>query len=160
MLPVLGRFTRSGCPILLFGCCWEQELPPASETAFTKCKGNSSGPVSPGHKVTASIVKAGTNKWTISLSYLADHWTWTKTVAYSSTESSAEWILEAPTVEAQTTLADVGTVKFGPTSTYVADGRPHTPSQKVRQPRSSAGRGSEFGLLASRQPGRGHAEGA
>lgn len=102
------------------------ELLPASETTLTKCKGNSSCPVSPGHKVTVSIVKAGTGKWTISLSDPADHWTWTKTVAYTSTESSAEWILEAPTVEAQTTLADVGTVKFGPTSTYVADGHTYT----------------------------------
>jgi hypothetical protein len=102
------------------------ELLPASETALTKCTGNSSCPVSPGNKVTVSIVKAGTKKWTISLTDPTEHWTWTKTVAYTSTESSAEWILEAPTVGAQTVLADVGTVKFGPTSNYVADGHTYT----------------------------------
>jgi hypothetical protein len=102
------------------------ELLPASETALTKCTGKSSCPVSPGDKVTVSIVKAGTKKWTISLADPTEHWTWTKTVTYTSTESSAEWILEAPTVGAQTVLADVGTVKFGPTSTYVANGHTYT----------------------------------
>ena len=42
---------------------------------------------------------------------------------YKSTRSSAEWILEAPTLVAQTSLANVGTVHFGPTSTYTAGGQ-------------------------------------
>jgi Peptidase A4 family len=102
------------------------ELLPASETQLTDCTGNSGCPVSPGDKVTATIVQAGTNSWTISMADPTENWTWSKTVAYTSTESSAEWILEAPTVGAQTVLADVGTVKFGPTSTYVANGHTYT----------------------------------
>ena len=47
-------------------------------------------------------------------------------VSYSSSLSSAEWILEAPTLVAQTLLAPVGTVKFGPTSTYTIGGVSHT----------------------------------
>ncbi len=102
------------------------ELLPASETNLTHCTGNSSCPVSPGNKVTVSIVKAGTNRWKTSVADPTEHWTWTKTVSYKSSESSAEWILEAPTVGAQSTLADVGTVSFGPTSTYVAGGHTYT----------------------------------
>jgi hypothetical protein len=102
------------------------ELLPASETEITDCSGNSSCPVSPGDKVTVSIAQAGTDKWTISMADPTESWTWTKTVAYTSSESSAEWILEAPTLVAQTLLANVGTVAFGPTSTYVAGGKTYT----------------------------------
>ena len=102
------------------------ELLPASETNLTDCTGNSTCPVSPGDKVTVSVDRAGTNRWTITLADPTEHWTWTKSVAYTSSESSAEWILEAPTVGSQSTLADVGTVPFGPTSTYVAGGHTYT----------------------------------
>lgn len=102
------------------------ELLPASEVNLTGCARKASCPVSPGDKVTVSIVKAGTNRWTISVADPTGGWTWEKTVAYKSSESSAEWILEAPTVGAQTALADVGTVKFGPTSTYVVAGHTRT----------------------------------
>jgi hypothetical protein len=105
------------------------ELLPASETNLTHCAGNSSCPVSPGNKVTVSIVKAGPNRWKTSVADPTEHWTWTKTVTYKSSESSAEWILEAPTVGAQSTLADVGTVSFGPTSTLVAGGHTYTIAQ-------------------------------
>ena len=57
------------------------------------------------------------------------HWSWSKKVTYSSSESSGEWILEAPTLVAQTLLAPVGTVHFGPTSTYTAGGTTHTIAQ-------------------------------
>jgi hypothetical protein len=56
----------------------------------------------------------------------AGKWTWSRDVQYASKESSAEWILEAPTVVAQSTLANVGTASFGPTSTYTAGGVTHT----------------------------------
>jgi len=93
---------------------------------LTDCTGNASCPVSAGDEVTSSIVKAGTNSWTITVDDPTQGWTWTKTVAYTSSESSAEWILEAPTVVAQSLLANVGTVSFGPTSTYVAGGQTYT----------------------------------
>jgi hypothetical protein len=53
-------------------------------------------------------------------------WSWSHRVTYSSSLSSAEWILEAPTLVAQTLLAPVGTVRFGPTATYTAGGVTHT----------------------------------
>jgi hypothetical protein len=105
------------------------ELLPASETDLTSCTGKSSCPVSPGDKVTVSIGKAGANKWTISMADPTEGWTWKKTVSYTSSESSAEWILEAPTLVSQTVLANVGTVSFGPTSTYVAGGHTSTIAQ-------------------------------
>lgn len=102
------------------------ELLPKSETALTKCKGNKSCPVEPGDNVSVSIAEVSTKHWTIDLADPTEGWTWSKTVKYASSESSAEWILEAPTVEAQTTLANVGTVLFGPTSTYTAGGQTNT----------------------------------
>lgn len=56
----------------------------------------------------------------------AGKWSWSQDVNYTSSGSSGEWILEAPTLVAQTTLADVGTAHFGPTSTYTAGGATHT----------------------------------
>ena len=65
------------------------------------------------------------NTWSISISD-AGKWSWSKNVSYASSDSSGEWILEAPTLVAQTALANVGTVHFGPTSTYTAGGVTHT----------------------------------
>jgi hypothetical protein len=57
------------------------------------------------------------------------HWTWSTTTSYTSSESSAEWILEAPTVAgAQSTLANTGTTQFI-TSYYVQNGTVKTIAQ-------------------------------
>jgi hypothetical protein len=102
------------------------EMLPASETPLSGCTGDSACTVNPGDDVTVDIANTGGSNWTISLTD-AGHWSWSKTVSYSSSESSAEWILEAPTLlVAQTTLANVGTVHFGPTSTYTQGGSSHT----------------------------------
>ena len=53
------------------------------------------------------------NTWSISLAD-SGKWSWSQDVNYSSSESSAEWILEAPTLVAQTLLAPVGTVALRP----------------------------------------------
>ena len=75
----------------------------------------------------------------------AGKWSWSQDVSYASSESSAEWILEAPTLVAQTMLAPVGTVHFGPTSTYTAGGVTHT---------IAAGRSdSDLPVAGSRQRG-------
>jgi hypothetical protein len=101
------------------------ELLPASETQITGCTGDANCTVTPGDKMSVSISATGTNTWAISMTD-AGKWSWSKTVSYTSTESSAEWILEAPTLVAQTILAPVGTVAFGPTSTYTAGGVTNT----------------------------------
>jgi hypothetical protein len=101
------------------------EILPASETQLTGCTGDANCTVTPGDSITVNISQVSGNTWSISMTD-AGHWTWSKDLTYASSESSAEWILEAPTLVAQTTLADVGTVKFGPTSTYTAGGATHT----------------------------------
>jgi len=101
------------------------ELLPASETPISNCTGDSSCTVTPGDNVTVNISNVSGSTWSISLTD-AGKWSWSKNVTYSSSESSAEWILEAPTLVAQTLLANVGTVAFGPTSTYTSGGATHT----------------------------------
>ncbi len=82
--------------------------------------------VSPGDKVTVTVAQTSSKKWKISLTD-AGHWSFNKTVSYNSSRSSAEWILEAPTVGGtQTKLPGLSTTKFGPTSTYVTNGTSHT----------------------------------
>ena len=110
------------------------ELLPASETPISGCTGDSSCTVTPGDQVSVDIHNVSGDEWSISLTD-AGKWSWSKDVTYSSTESSAEWILEAPTLVAQTLLANVGTVHFGPTSTYTAGGATHTIAAGTR-PRS------------------------
>jgi hypothetical protein len=100
------------------------ELLPASETPISNCSGDSTCTVTPGDSVTVNISNVSGNTWSISLTD-AGKWSWSKDVTYSSSESSAEWILEAPTLVAQTVLANVGTVPFGPTSTYTSGGTTH-----------------------------------
>jgi hypothetical protein len=104
------------------------ELLPASETQLTNCTGDANCTVTPGDNVTVDISQVSGNTWSIAMTD-AGKWSWSKDVTYASSESSAEWILEAPTLVAQTLLAPVGTVHFGPTSTYTAGGTTHTIAQ-------------------------------
>lgn len=104
------------------------ELLPASETQITGCTGDANCTVTPGNSITVNISNVSGNTWKVAMTD-AGHWSWSKNVTYSSSESSAEWILEAPTLVAQTLLANVGTVHFGPTSTYTAGGATHTIAQ-------------------------------
>jgi hypothetical protein len=104
------------------------ELLPASETQITGCSGDANCTVTPGDNVTVNISQVSGDTWSIAMTD-AGKWSWSKNVTYSSSESSGEWILEAPTLIAQTLLAPVGTVHFGPTSTYTAGGATHTIAQ-------------------------------
>jgi hypothetical protein len=93
------------------------EILPASETALTGCTGDANCTVRPGDTVTVSIHDGGTDTWTVSLADTG-HCTFTKTLAYQSTHSSAEWILEAPTVGAQTVMPAMSNSLFDPGNTY------------------------------------------
>ncbi len=104
------------------------ELLPDSETQLTNCTGDANCTVTPGDNVTVNISQVSGNTWSIAMTD-AGKWSWSKNVTYSSSESSAEWILEAPTLVAQTVLAPVGTTHFGPTSTYTTGGTTHTIAQ-------------------------------
>ncbi len=101
------------------------ELLPASETQLTNCTGDPNCTVTPGDNITVNISQVSGNTWSISMTD-AGKWSWSQDVNYASSESSGGWILEAPTLVAQTVLAPVGTVHFGPTSTYTAGGVTHT----------------------------------
>jgi hypothetical protein len=94
------------------------ELLPTVSVPLTDCSGNTSCSVAPGDLVTVTIQQEAGTTWRISVDD-AGRWSWSKDVTYASSGSSAEWILEAPTLGvAQTLLAPVGTVAFGPTSTF------------------------------------------
>jgi hypothetical protein len=101
------------------------EILPADETPITGCTGDSSCTVDAGDTVTVDIQNVSSNTWNISI-VDQGKWSWDQDIPYPSSESSAEWILEAPTVIEQSILADVGTVSFGPTSTYTAGGTTYT----------------------------------
>ena len=105
------------------------ELLPNSETQLHGCQGDRKCTVKPGDHMTVRIGQASATRWKISVRN-GRHWSWSKTVHYKSSRSSAEWILEAPTLlVAQTLLAPVGTVHFGPTSTYTVSGKKHKIAQ-------------------------------
>lgn len=102
------------------------EILPASETQISGCSGDASCTVSPGETITVDIANQGGDNWLITIDD-AGHWTWSDVVPYASSESSAEWIQEAPELAgAQTIPAGVGDVAFGPTSTYTEDGTTYT----------------------------------
>lgn len=95
------------------------EMLPASETTISE-------PVSPGDQITVTITEVTTNHWKISLND-AGHWSWTKTFTYSASQNSAEWILEAPTINGgQSTLPGLTPAFFGTTSTFVKGGSTET----------------------------------
>ena len=104
------------------------ELLPDSEIQLTGCSGDANCTVTPGDSMSVNISNVSGNTWSIAVAD-SGKWSWSKNVSYSSSESSAEWILEAPTLVAQTVLAPVGTQHFGPTSTYTAGGATHTIAQ-------------------------------
>ncbi|MCL4413154.1 MAG: G1 family endopeptidase [Actinobacteria bacterium] len=108
------------------------EMLPAPETPVTSCtsasgKFTTNCPVAPGNKVSVSIslasspCSAGNNcHWAISIENATDGWTFQKYVTYASSEASAEWILEAPTLGIgplplgfQTVLPLMGSTDFG-----------------------------------------------
>lgn len=98
------------------------EILPASETQLTGCSGDANCAVTPGDKISESIVAGSGRTWTISLSDVG-HWSWSKTLSYASSYSSAEWIQEAPSLSGlQTVIANDGTVRFGPDDTYAVGG--------------------------------------
>jgi hypothetical protein len=102
------------------------EILPASETQITGCTGDPNCTVNPGDTITVDIHNVSGNTWSINLSDQG-HWTYSDNVTYTSSESSAEWIQEAPTLVAvQTIPAPVGDVTFGPTSTYTMGGTTDT----------------------------------
>jgi hypothetical protein len=70
--------------------------------------------VSPGDEMKVAIVEDSPGKWTITIADLTSGQTVSGWVAYSTPQTSAEWIEEAPSsgTGQQLTLADFGTAQF------------------------------------------------
>jgi Peptidase A4 family len=101
------------------------EVLPDSERRLLGCTGDAACTVRPGDRMYVNIHQVGRNLWSVTVAN-ARHWSWHSTVSYASSRSSAEWILEAPTlVVAQTTVAQVGTAYFGRENTWAAGGPIH-----------------------------------
>jgi hypothetical protein len=98
------------------------EILPASETPIP-------GNVNPGEVMTIDIHNVGTNLWSVTITNNTEGWSWQKNISYVSSESSAEWIFEAPTVVVQTIPANTGVNYFGPTSTFTNASGTHTIAQ-------------------------------
>lgn len=103
------------------------EILPADETPITGCSGDASCTVSPGDDVSVNIHLVSGDTWSISM-VDSGKWTWSQDITYASSESSAEWILEAPTVDVQSLLADVGNVSFSGDN-YTQNGTTYTIAQ-------------------------------
>jgi hypothetical protein len=104
------------------------ELLPGSEVQLTGCSGDANCTVTPGDQISVTISNVSGNAWSIAMND-SGRWSWSKLVTYASSRSSAEWILEAPTVFTQTLMAPLGTVYFGPTSSYTAGVNTYTIAQ-------------------------------
>ena len=91
---------------------WIEMLPAAPVTV--------GGPVSPGDSMTASVVSNGGNSWTMNIADATANWSYSTTVTYQSSQSSAEWIHEAPTLIAvPIPVGNSGTVTFDNGSTVI-----------------------------------------
>jgi hypothetical protein len=102
------------------------ELLPAGERHLHKCVGDRKCRIKPGNRISVAVRKVAGNSWMISMTN-SGNWHWNKKVEYSSSRSSAEWILEAPSLgDVQQRLAPVGTVHLGPVSRFTAAGNGHT----------------------------------
>src|SRR5438067_7282049 len=104
------------------------EILPASETPVSRCSGDSRCTVRPGDTVTVSIATTGIiqkkQTWKISI-VDSGHWSFAKSLTYTSSYSSAEWILEAPTVGAQTVMPMMGVSHFDPNTFALDRSTPH-----------------------------------
>lgn len=85
------------------------EILPAAETVIPGFT------VEPGNHMSASIVKGSNGQWTITLDDVTTGQTFSTVQSYSGPGSSAEWILEAPTIGGRVApLANYGQTVFNP----------------------------------------------
>lgn len=104
------------------------ELLPAGETQISGCTGDANCTVTPGDVMSVNISQASGSTWNIDMAD-AGKWSYHNNVTYSSSRSSADWILEAPTfLVLQTLMAPVGTVHFA-ASTFTDGSGTHTIAQ-------------------------------
>ena len=95
------------------------ELLPADPVFFTGCSPDPACTVTPGDTMNVSITSTGGGNWKIEMTD-SGHWSYSISVPYTSTESSAEWIHEAPSLagEVPIPVGGSGTVNFDGNNTF------------------------------------------
>jgi hypothetical protein len=105
---------------------WWETYPANTEQVLLGCSGDRNCTVRPGDRMKVDIHAVGRNLWQITV-VDSGHWVWRNVVSWRSTQSSAEWIFEAPTLLAvQSTAANVGRAYFGDYNTFTVGGRRHS----------------------------------
>ncbi|MGH9917643.1 MAG: G1 family glutamic endopeptidase, partial [Nitrososphaerales archaeon] len=98
------------------GSCKSSNAPVGTDTIVGNYSGNSGNPGHAASSGTTTLVvnaKSSSGTWTLTLSDPTQGWSFTKVLNYKGAGSSAEWILEAPTVNGQVaTLANYGSTTF------------------------------------------------
>ena len=99
------------------------EMLPANPVYLSGCTGDSACTVTPGDHMAVSITNGGGNSWTIDVAD-SGKWTYSLKVTYASSESSAEWIHEAPSAagEVPIPVGGSGTVTFDGSNSAVING--------------------------------------
>jgi len=131
---------------------WIEMLPQSSKTVPLS--------VSAGDSVTVTITQQSGNDWLISMKNNTTNGAYTVTVQYDSSNSSAEWVQEAPSIgRGLVSLDQFGTLQFSG-ATAVRDGKSMTASalgakaitminrqgQAIAQPSTIASDGSSFSV--------------
>lgn len=138
---------------------WTEILPDYSRTAPLQ--------VSPGDSVTVTITEQSSGLWLIVMQNNTTSASYEKTLRYSSTRSSAEWVQEAPsTSRGIVPLDDFGSVRFSDASA-VRDGislslsalgatavaMVNRAGQVIAQPSTLGADGSSFAVTRTSAPG-------
>ena len=100
------------------------EILPASPVFLTGCSSDPKCTVNPGDAMNVSVTSQGGGNWLISVADNTRSWSWSKTLAYASSENSAEWIHEAPSLAGVLPIpvGNSGTVTFDGTNTATING--------------------------------------
>jgi peptidase A4-like protein len=101
---------------------WYEILPEAETVIDSGCSGDPTCAVAPGDSMHVAIRWVSGDLWHIDMIDYGK-WSWSTELHYDSSFSSAEWVLEAPTVGVQSLLANVGTQSFLGGNTYGQGGQ-------------------------------------
>jgi hypothetical protein len=132
---------------------WFEMLPAPETPIFAGCAVDPTCTVNAGDKVKVAIINTNTTapyQFSIKLEDVG-HWTWTRSFTYaSSTLSSAEWILEAPSlIVAPMFVPFMDDTTFGPDDTY---GLEHHHSSKMATGSPHQVNMAVLGLIPEAQP--------
>jgi hypothetical protein len=114
---------------------WTETLPQSARTVALT--------VNAGDTVTVTLTEESAGSWSIEMKNVTTNKTYTTTLGYNSSKSSAEWIMEAPSIgRTIAPLDSFGTVKFSAASTVV-DGTKQTLKAAGAKPVTMTNSGSQ-----------------